>query len=252
MMKNLTVSLLLGANFAAAPAFAQNEAAPAETPEAAEQSQEAPPEEGETTEVDEDNMADALNSRQQLQQTFTLKRTVNGEIVETDRRTVTYSRDDPYRETEAGKSTVEQLKESFDGEALTRAEAFEEAKLDFAVADVNHDGAMTAEEFAGLVDNWRRNNERQAEAPNEEIQQQRKYDAFLAEIDPDAAEMQTEAYAREKFAFMAGAAETLSLQDFIREQLLDFDSMDADKNTILEGEELMRYRALNRGETVDQ
>jgi hypothetical protein len=50
---------------------------------------------------------------------------------------------------------------------------------------------------------------------------------------------------------MAGAAETLSLQDYIREQMLDFDSMDADKDTILNGEELMRFRALNRGETME-
>lgn len=97
----------------------------------------------------------------------------------------------------------------------------------------------------------RRNDERQAAAPTDEIARQRKYDAFLEEIDPDTAEMQTKAYALEKFAFMAGAAETLSLQDFIREQLLDFDSMDANKDTILAGDELMRYRALNRGETIE-
>ncbi|WDI31018.1 hypothetical protein PUV54_13750 [Hyphococcus flavus] len=202
--------------------------------------------------VDADNMADLLNSRQQLQQSFTLQRTVNGEVVETEKRTVTYSRDQPYRETEAGKTTVQRLKERYDREALTRTEAFEEAKLDFVIADANRDGAMTAQEFADLVNTWRLNEARQAEAPNNEIAQQRKYDAFLAEIDPDTAEMQTKAYALEKFAFMAGAAETLSLQDFIRETMLDFDSMDADKDTILTGEELARFRALNRGETVDQ
>lgn len=251
MMKNLSVFLILGASIAASPTLGQDETAPSAAAEADRQQEGTTSADGQTTEVDADNMADMLNSRQQLQQTIILKRTVNGELVETEKRTVTYSRDDPYRETEAGRSTVEQLKASFDGEALTRTEAFEEAKLDFAVADVNHDGAMTAEEFAGLVENWRQNNERQAEAPNKEIAQQRKYDAFLAEIDPDTAELQTEAYARQKFAFMAGAAETLSLQDFIREQLLDFDSMDANKDTILTGEELMRYRALNRGETIE-
>lgn len=254
MAKNLTVSLFLGVSLAATPALAQEETTePAETQESAgPQSETADPESAEGETVDEDNMADDLNSRQQLQQTFTLKRTVDGEVIETKSRTVTYSRDEPYRETEAGKSTVERLKSSFDGEALTRTEAFEEAKLDFTIADVDRNGAMTAEEFAGLVDNWRKNSERQAEAPSEEIARQRKYDAFLEEIDPETEEKQTEAYAREKFSFMAGAAETLSLQDFIREQLLDFDSMDANKDRILAGDELKRYRALNRGETVDQ
>ncbi len=205
----------------------------------------------ESAEPDTDNVADMLNSRQQLQQTFTLKRTVNGELVETEQRTVTYERGAPYRETEAGKSTVERLKESFDGEALTRTEAFEEAKLDFVIADANRDGAMTAAEFANLVITWRKNNARIAEAPSEEIAQQRKYDAFIAEIDPAAMEKEASQDARRKFAFMAGAAEALSLQDYIREQMLDFDSMDADNDRILQGDELMRFRALNRGEALN-
>lgn len=257
MLMKRSLFLAAALTLAAGPAMAQENATAAATDEAQEaavdEAASAAPEDGaETTEVDADNMADLLNSRQQLQQTFTLKRTVNGEVIETDKRTVTYSRDDPYRETEAAKSTVERLKESFDGEALTRTEAFEEAKLDFVIADADRDGRMTAAEFANLVDTWRKTDARQAEAPNEEIARQREYDAFLQEIDPDTAEMQTEAYALEKFAFMAGAAETLSLQDYIREQMLDFDSMDADKDTILTGEELMRFRALNRGETVEQ
>ncbi|WP_425408825.1 hypothetical protein [Hyphococcus sp.] len=240
---------------AGAGAFAQDAAAPENA--AAQQSvqQSAPLSdasagEENTVEVDADNMADMLNGRQQLEQTVTLKRSVNGEVIESDKRTVTYDRDDPYRQTEAGRSTVEELKAAFDGEALTRTEAFEEAKLDFAIADVDRNGAMTAEEFAGLVNTWRENNARRIAAPTREIARQREYDAFLEEIDPDTADMQARAYAREKFAFMAGAAETLSLQDFIREQLLDFDSMDADKDRILRDEELMRYRALNLGETI--
>ncbi len=42
-------------------------------------------------ELNEDETADLLNSRQQLQQTFTLKRTINGELVETKKKTVTLS-----------------------------------------------------------------------------------------------------------------------------------------------------------------
>jgi hypothetical protein len=205
----------------------------------------------EPVEVNPDEMADDLNSSQQLQQTFTLRRTVDGEVVETDKRTVTYDRNTPYRETEAGQTTVEKLKSTFDGEALTRTEAFEEAKLDFVVADVDRDEKMTSAEFAGLVESWRKRDAREAGAPTQDIARQRQYDAFLAEIDPATAEHQTEAYAKQKFSFMAGAAETLSLQDYIREYLLDFDSMDADKDMILTGEELMRFRALNRGETLE-
>ncbi len=110
---------------------------------------------------------------------------------------------------------------------------------------------MTSSEFAGLVESWRKNDARQAMAPNKEIARQREYDAFLEEIDPNAASVQTEAFAMKKFAFMAGDAGSLSLQEYIREYLLDFDSMDADKDTILTDEELMRFRAINRGETLE-
>ena len=200
--------------------------------------------------VNNDDMADMLNSQQQLQQTFVLERRVNGQVVETEKRTVTYDRSMPYRETEAGKSALESLKEKFDGELLTRVEAFEEAKLDFTIADVDRNGLLTEQEFADLVDSWRENETRQAEAPTKEIARQRQYEAFLIEIDPDAGELQNEAFAKEKFKFMSGAQEFMSREDYIREYLLDFDSMDADKNSLLKDAELMRFRALNRGETI--
>ncbi len=205
----------------------------------------------ESAEVNPDEMADMLNSQQQLRQTFTLKRTINGEIVESEKRTVTFSRDTPYRETEAGETTLEALKSAFDGELLTRTEAFEEAKLDFAIADIDRNGRMTIDEFADLVDTWRENEARMADAPTKNIARQRHYEAFLAEINPDAAEMQNEAYARQKFMFMAGAAETVSREDYIREYLLDFDAMDENQDALLRGDELMRFRALNRGETLN-
>ncbi|GJL95202.1 MAG: hypothetical protein DHS20C05_16070 [Hyphococcus sp.] len=202
-------------------------------------------------EPNEDEIADDLNSRQQLEQTFTLQRTINGEVVETTKRTVTYDRNGPYRATEANVSTLERVKQAFDGEVLTRPEALEEAKLDFTIADVNADYMLTPDEFAALVDSWQENETKQAEAPTKEIARQRQYEAFLAELSPEAAEMQNEAYAKEKFAFMAGAKTWLSREDYIREYLLDFDSMDADNDTLLKGNELMRFRALNRGETID-
>ncbi|PQA85404.1 hypothetical protein [Hyphococcus luteus] len=238
------------------PAFAQEDAAQdesgaGEAPVALALEPAAEDAAGEPEEVNPDEMADQLNSSQQLKQTITLRRTVDGKLVETEKRTVTYDRNAPYRETEAGETTLERVKDAFDGEALTRTEAFEEAKLDFAIADANHDDKMTAEEFARLVESWRKNETRQADAPSEEIARQRQYDAFIAEIDPDTAQAQTESFAKQKFAFMAGAAETMSLKDYIREYMLDFDSMDEDKDMVLTDEELMRFRAINRGETLD-
>lgn len=202
-------------------------------------------------ELNPDESADMLNSRQQLQQTFTLKRSINGEVVETTKKTVTLTPGVPYRPTEAGETTMQQVRAAFDSEVLTRVEAFEEAKLDFTIADSDRDGRMTASEFAILVDSWRETNARMAEAPNEEVARQRQYEALLATIDPDAAEQQNKAYAKAKFAFISGASEDISREDYIREYLLDFDTMDSDNNALLKGGELMRFRAANRGETVD-
>jgi len=202
-------------------------------------------------EVNPDEMANMLNERQQLQQTFTLKRTIDGELVESEKRTVTYSRDEPYRETEAGGTTIERLKSVFDGELLTRKEAYEEAKLDFIIADANLDGQMSEDEFSTLLESWRENSAREAGAPTKEIVRQRQYEAFLAEISSDAAQIQNDAYAKERFAFLSGMADTVSREDYVREYLLDFDSMDADKDTLLKGDELMRFRAINRGEPLD-
>ncbi len=202
-------------------------------------------------ELSEDEVADMLNSRQQLQQTFTLKRTIDGNVVETEKRTVTYSRDQPYRETEAGQTALQKLQATFDGEVLTRVEAFEEAKLDFTIADTNRDGAMTADEFIALVNSWRENDTRQAEAPTQEVARQRNFEDFLLDVNPEAAREQNQTHVRGKFAFMSGAAQTVSREEYIREYLLDFDAMDADKDTLLKEMELMRFRALNRGEALD-
>ncbi len=252
MMKMDGRILLAGFSALAFSAHAQESVAPQSTLSAPVATAEENSAESETAfEMNPDEMADSLNSTQQLQQTFTLKRTIDGEVVETTKRTVTFSRDQPYRETEAGRTTLERIKSAFDGEALTRTEAFEEAKIDFVIADMNRDEKINAAEFATLVDSWRRNTTRQADAPNQEIARQRQYDLFLEELDPEVAKMQNEAYAKEKFAFMAGAAETMSLQDYIREYMLDFDAMDANADMVLNGDELMRFRALNRGETLD-
>lgn len=204
----------------------------------------------EAAEAEPGDIADLLNSQQQLKQTFTLRRTINGEVVETEKRTVTYTPGAPYRETEAGGTTLERLKSSFDGQVLTRIEAFEEAKLDFTIADANRDGAMTAEEFAALVESWDDSEDRLVDTEEKELTKQEEYEAFLAEIDPESAKEKQTSAAIEKFAFLTGGGETVTREVYIREYLLDFDTMDADKDTILRDEELLRFRALNRGEEL--
>ena len=207
---------------------------------------------GEATETpDPDSSADLLNSRQQLQQSFTLKRTINGEVVESEKRTVTFERGEPYRETEADtESITDALRSEFDGKLLTRNEAFEEAKIDFIIADTDRNGAVDAEEFAVLVASWSDNDARNAEAPNDDIARQRRYDDFLSEISGDDAELERDIMAKRKFSFMAGAAQTLSREDYIREYLLDFDTMDTDNDGQLKDEELRRFRATSRGEQL--
>ena len=198
-----------------------------------------------------DAIADQLNGSQQLQQSFTLKRTINGEVVATEKRTLTYDRNTPYRETEAGKTSVEALKEAFDGELLTRTEAFEEAKLDFTVADANRDDLMTEDEFTSLVKSWRETGAHGFKETQAETARQRQYDAFLAELDPTIADRRFESFAAKRFRFLAGASETVSRADYLREYLLDFDSMDANKDSRLEGDELLKFRGLNRGESLE-
>ena len=198
----------------------------------------------------EDEMADSLNARQQLQQSFTFTRRINGEIVGTEKKTVTFDRNDPIRDTEAGQSALEKLRAEFDQDVLTRTEAFEEAKLDFVIADLDRDGQMTADEFARLVETWRNRDLREPDAAGEEGALQQRYVEFLDEIDPAAGEMQVEATARQKHMFMSGAAESISQKDYIREYMLDFDAMDANNDGLLQGDELLKFRAANRGQTL--
>jgi len=203
------------------------------------------------SELSADEIADQLNSQQQLKQTYTLKRTINGEIVETKQKTVTLTPGAPFRPTEAGETTLQQVSAEFDGEVLTRVEAFEEAKIDFTVADSNRDGRMTADEFTELVKSWRLNSARDADAPNEDLKREREYQALLEAIDPEAAEAKYRSNAAAKFSFISGAQGSIAREDYVREYLLDFDTMDVDGDTLLQGEELMRFRAATRGEALD-
>lgn len=196
----------------------------------------------ETSAVNPDEMADLLNSQQQIKQGVTLTRTVNGQVVETKKETVTYSKDDQLRDSEAGLSPLERLKEKFDSEALTRKEALEEARLDFVVADQNRDDAVSADEFVFLVKGWE-----SAEITGSG--HGRFVDPYF-HVDQQTADVEHEAQARAKFTAMAGADLTLSRKAFARKVTEEFDKYDADKDSLLLGDELLNFRASVRGEPI--
>ncbi|MEK7266603.1 MAG: hypothetical protein AAB227_10960 [Pseudomonadota bacterium] len=228
----LTISAALaalswGAAYAQDAAVAEPaaEAAPAEAPA-----------------INEDEMADLLNSQQQIKQDVTLTRSVNGQVVETKKETVVYSKDDPLRDSEAGLSPLEKLKEQFDSQALTRKEALEEAKLDFVVADLDRDDAVSADEFVYLVKGWE-------SAEISGSGHGRFIDPYY-HVDQEEADREHAEQARAKFAAMAGADLTMAKKAFTRKIVDEFEANDLDKDDLLRGDELLKFRAAVRGETV--
>lgn len=211
-------------------AFAMNAALAAQGDDGEDEMADADHEAGEP---DADNMADALNARQQLEQTYTLKRSINGELVETQQRTITLDPDDPIRATEVGDTAVERLRQAFDGEALTRAEALAEARLDFTNADVDRNGALTREEFGDLLI-LRQANGAFAGAVNNPYPSDKE------------ARQATEEGLR-KFDFIAGAQRVIDRSQFIQEYLVDFDAMDQNDDSVLMDDELIRFRAMTEG-----
>lgn len=232
-MRLLTVSLI--ALSCAATASAQ-EAAPADQPPTAEAAAPAP------APVNEDEMADLLNSQQQIRQGVTLTRSIDGAVVETRTETITYSPDDPLRGTEAAMSPIERLQAEFASDALTRKEALEEAKLDFVIADLNRDGKMEESEFVYLVNGWQ-------DATVSGSGRGRFVDP-TPHADEGAAKAEHESQARAKFSFIAGGSATISRKDYMREVLIDFDALDKSGDGVLTGDELLNFRIANRGESI--
>ncbi len=192
--------------------------------------------------INEDEMADLLNSRQQIRQGVTLTRSVDGQVVETVKETIVYSPDDPLRGSEAGLSPLERLQAEFDSAALTRKEAYEEARLDFIVADLDRNGKMDEAEFVYIVDGWQ-------EATVRGSGRGRFVDP-VQHADEAAAKAEHEQQARAKFAFLAGGTATVSKKDYLREVLIDFDALDKNDDGILNGDELLKFRAANRGDSL--
>lgn len=230
-MRLLTVSLLVLSGAAAAQA---PDVQPADQPAMAQEAEAAP--------VNEDEMADLLNSQQQIRQGVTLTRSIDGTVVETRKETITYSPDDPLRGSEAALSPIERLKAEFASDALTRKEAFEEAKLDFVIADLNRDDKMDESEFVFLVNGWQ-------DATVSGSGRSRFVDP-TPHADEAAAKAEHDQQARAKFSFIAGGAATVSRKDYMREVLIDFDAFDKSGDSVLTGDELLNFRAANRGESI--
>lgn len=225
--------------FAATAALASPFHAAAQEPTGAETSSTAA-EEAPT--INEDEMADFLNSQQQIKQDVTLTRKVNGAVVETRKETIVYSKGDPVRDSEAGLSPLEKLKAEFDSQAITRKEALEEAKLDFVVADLDRDGRMSAEEFLFLIKGW--------ETAEITGSGRGRFVEPYFHVDTESAAAEHAELARAKFTAMAGADLTLSKKAFTRRIIEEFEEHDGNRDDLLQGDELLNFRASVRGEPI--
>jgi Ca2+-binding EF-hand superfamily protein len=146
------------------------------------------------------------------------------------------------RGSEAALSPIERLKAEFASGALTRKEAFEEAKLDFVIADLNRDGKMDESEFVFLVNGWQ-------DATVSGSGRSRFVDP-TPHADEAAAKADYEQQARAKFSFIAGGSATVSRKDYMREVLIDFDALDKSGDGVLTADELLNFRIANRGESI--
>lgn len=242
LKSTLALSVAVAA-FAGSVAFAQETPELPATPVAVEAGTPAPVDaDTATPAINEDEMADLLNSRQQIKQDVTLTKSVDGKVIETKTQTITYSKDDPLRDSEAGLSPIERLKAEFDSQSLTRKEALDEARLDFVVGDLDRNEDLTADEFVFLVKGWQ-------DAEVSGSGRGRFVDPFF-HVDQASADAEHAAQARAKFALMAGEAATINKKRFTRRIVEEFEAHDLDKDELLTGDELLNFRAAVRGEPV--
>ena len=179
-------------------------------------------------EPSEDNIAASLNARQKIKQDFTLTHKVNGEVVETTKRSVTVTGTTP-RRTEAGVTLAERLSASYDRELLTRSEAYEEGKVNFALGDIDRDKKMSEDEFLRLLDTLK---EHRDDALNKDTSLRK---SFIAELD-DAA-------ARTQFKAIAGERTLLDEKSFVLAFLAEFDRADTNKDGVVKDAELTTFRS---------
>ena len=200
----------------------------------------------ESVEKNADNSANDLNARQRIRQTFTVKRRINGTVVEETTIAVPDDARFPARETEAGDGVRQFVRDKVDREVLTRREAVDEADLEFTLADSNMDGTLTKEEYVALY-------ETRLKDPN--------YTDFLT-LDETAHKSSDGKTPTDRYAAFAAADRlayrkaalgdyydlvidnnpTLNRQYYIRAYLNEFDRMDIDANDMITVEEMPALR----------
>ncbi len=193
-----------------------------------------------------DEMAASLNAQQSISQDVVITRRVNGQVVETTRRTVSFDRGRPIRGTEAAVSLIDQVKASYDRELLTRPEAFSEGKVNFALGDKNLDKILSEDEFVRLMTLLKDNGE---DALNGGARSKRS--DFIAQLDEAAARKTFKALEARDYRpplFVEGVEvprtdqTPLDERKFVLAFLEEFDKADANKDGLLEHAELEAFR----------
>ena len=193
------------------------------------------------TETGADNIADSLNAKQDIKQTMTVTKTVNGEVVET--QTVEVPNDPKFAKmpTEAGVTKTQAVLSQAEREILTRTEAAEEAKVDFTLADKDNDGKMTLAEYEGLF-------VARTIDPN--------YKPVLAEFkteDGKDSPLITGDHAQvlsDRYHLMSGVDGSVNQSVFLKTFMNDFDLSDRDQSATLTGDELVTFRSLQLARKV--
>lgn len=177
--------------------------------------------------------ASELNARQRITQTVTVKRTVNGTVVEEKRVEVPNPAGLSRQPTEAGMTRRQLLSEQLDRQALTRAEAAEEANLEFTLADQDRDGLVSQSEYEALA------TVRREDPAYQQFTVLTSKGGATERIDGTLSAIPT--YINE-FSQMAGANSQVERRDYVRAYIVLFDQQDKDENSVLLATELENFR----------
>lgn len=187
---------------------------------------------------DSDAAANELTRRHNLEQSFTVRRTVDGKVFETIEETVSLDGTTPTLPTEAAGTIEQRLKNSFDRLALTRPEALDEARLNFALGDVDRDGRMSEAEFVRLLDLIQSNGFGAGDPMG--------LSGEAGRVDDAGAD--TPALSFADFLDLKSGPDGVPATPLVDEQafalgfLRQFDAADDDANAVLSGDELRRFR----------